>query len=244
MRAPGYACITARKGSKLEKEKLHVNVTKLPVVLGRQTAHENLPRGRGIGQFIAIGSTTSLSKLHAKIYWDFNEKCFMISALSKNGVRVGNKPVHKGQTAPLDKKVSLRVGTVRLYFTIPENAKTQIKSEPEPLSANKVSYPLMVRNAFYSGSLNFNSQGTTQREIIDFIMARYEGFDDPTKKQNLTQGVYMCLSKHYEKSEEIVGEKQKRVRWRVKGVDPLVMQADLPEDDWDGKKVPAPVKGI
>jgi hypothetical protein len=155
--------------------------------------------------------------------------------LSKNGLRVNDIPYPKGSKVLLESKASLRIGGFRLFFTVPRNARPYLKAdaEAENTEAKKAvkpkldgqrsrngqkgpSYGEMVYMAFKSGKLHLTVNGTTQRDIIEWICSTFEGFKDPTKRQNLTQGVYMTLTKGYQKYDEIVGEKQKRVRWRMR----------------------------
>lgn len=79
---------------------------------------------------------------------------------------------------------------------------------------SKLSYFELVTYAFKSGLLEGQEEsGLQQRDIVDWILANFEGFSEPNKKQNLNQGVYMTLTKFYSKVPQSEADKMKKNRW-------------------------------
>ncbi len=64
----------------------------------------------------------------------------------------------------------------------------------------------------YSGDKSKN--GMLQKEVVNWIAENYEGFNDPIRRQNLNQGVYMTLTKFFARATG--NDKLKKNRWIVK----------------------------
>jgi hypothetical protein len=56
-----------------------------------------------------------------------------------------------------------------------------------------------------------------QRDIVTWIIDNFDGFREPSKRQNLNQGVYMTLTKFYDKVlYQGDDEKLKKNHWKVR----------------------------
>lgn len=90
-------------------------VNKYEVVLGRRNKNKAID--------VALGDTMSVSRQHARIYYDFSKKGFYLLVLGKNGVSVNGTAVSPGD-APvvLDSGSLLQIGNdVSFYFLLPKN---------------------------------------------------------------------------------------------------------------------------
>ena len=82
-------------------------------------------------------------------------------------------------------------------------------------------YVVLVSYAFKSGLQDtIPYKGLHQREIVEWIASNFDGFSEPHKKLNLSQGVYMTLTKFYSRVPEVEGDdKKKKNRWLPKVIE-------------------------
>ena len=89
-------------------------VNKYEIVLGRRNKNKAID--------VSLGDTMSVSRQHARIYYDFSNKGFYLLVLGKNGVSVNGTPVSPGD-APvlLESQSLLEVGNdVAVHFLLPK----------------------------------------------------------------------------------------------------------------------------
>lgn len=73
--------------------------------------------------FLALGTSKSLSRHHASIRWIKDTDSWEIQCVSKNGMLVDGIFYTKGETAPLTHKSSIKFGPCAMYFVLPTDAK-------------------------------------------------------------------------------------------------------------------------
>lgn len=89
-------------------------VNKYEIVLGRRNKNKAID--------VSLGDTMSVSRQHARIYYDFSNKGFYLLVLGKNGVSVNGTSVSPGD-APvlLESQSLLEVGNdVAVHFLLPK----------------------------------------------------------------------------------------------------------------------------
>lgn len=175
---------------------------------------------------ISLSKTIStISRTHAKIYWDDSRKEYGIEVLSKNGLRVNDVPYTKGQKVLLSQKASLRIGSLRLFFTVPQNARPYNKGVAQKEEQRRVEamrsaaldrarggamdhhrrgksgYTDVVARAFLAPNLPRAAEGgATLGDIVEWVVTSCPEFKEPVKRQGLVQGVLATLEKFYQRS--------------------------------------------
>ncbi|TPX63666.1 hypothetical protein SpCBS45565_g06449 [Spizellomyces sp. 'palustris'] len=99
--------------AKLEGPDFVYHIKKLQVSLGR--------RGSSADQVdIDLGTSNSISRLHAMIQFNRSIQKFELAVYGKNGVWVNGEHVHRGMDpVPLEHGTELRVSDIETYFIIP-----------------------------------------------------------------------------------------------------------------------------
>ncbi|CAM9174973.1 unnamed protein product [Chrysoparadoxa australica] len=103
-------CAYAKLWGKRQDEDFVAYIKELPVKLGRSRMGTTSEEG------IDLGPCKALSRHHATIDWDANQKAFKITAFGKNEILVGREWLPKGSECLLPSKVNIKMGTCRLYF--------------------------------------------------------------------------------------------------------------------------------
>lgn len=100
-------------------------VNKYEIVLGRRNKNKAID--------VSLGDTMSVSRQHARIYYDFSNKGFYLLVLGKNGVSVNGTPVSPGD-APvlLESQSLLEVGNdVAVHFLLPKKLNKVFKRKSQ-----------------------------------------------------------------------------------------------------------------
>jgi len=98
-------------------KELSLHVDALPCTLGR--APTSL-KGPGLGKHLLVDEgDTTLSREHANLTWNSVKGCYEIECLSKNGIVINNVRILKGQVAEVHLNTALRLGSARLYTSLP-----------------------------------------------------------------------------------------------------------------------------
>ncbi|CAO3607034.1 unnamed protein product [Mucor fragilis] len=110
--------------AKLEGEDLCYYMRTLQVSLGRKVSNPN-------NVDIPLGNTKSVSRQHARLFYNFSLQRFELMVFGKNGAFVNERFVERGVTVPLENKTKIQIGEMAFVFLLP-------KKEPDN-SANKSS---------------------------------------------------------------------------------------------------------
>ncbi|KAL9548613.1 hypothetical protein MBANPS3_005608 [Mucor bainieri] len=110
--------------AKLEGEDLCYYMRTLQVSLGRKVSNPN-------NVDIPLGNTKSVSRQHARLFYNFSSQRFELMVFGKNGAFVNERFVERGVTVPLENKTKIQIGEMAFVFLLP-------KKEPDN-SANKSS---------------------------------------------------------------------------------------------------------
>jgi pSer/pThr/pTyr-binding forkhead associated (FHA) protein len=100
-------------------------MNKYDIILGRTNKNKPID--------VAVGDTMSVSRQHARIYYNFSKTGFFLEVMGKNGVTVDGHVVSPGDP-PVRLKSQARLqigGDVTFYFLLPKNlAKVFPSSKP------------------------------------------------------------------------------------------------------------------
>ncbi|KAF1796860.1 fork head domain-containing protein [Mucor lusitanicus] len=110
--------------AKLEGEDLCYYMRTLQVSLGRKVSNPN-------NVDIPLGNTKSVSRQHARLFYNFSSQRFELMVFGKNGAFVNERFIERGVTVPLENKTKIQIGEMAFVFLLP-------KKEPDN-SANKSS---------------------------------------------------------------------------------------------------------
>ncbi|KAK9763178.1 hypothetical protein K7432_010397 [Basidiobolus ranarum] len=99
--------------AKLEGDTFSYFIRTLQVTLGRKAANsENAD--------ITLGTAKSISRHHAKVYYNFLNQRFELVIQGKNGAFINDQFVEKGATIPLEHRTKIQIGEVAFYFLLPK----------------------------------------------------------------------------------------------------------------------------
>lgn len=207
MSSTGSPRIIGRIGPQNDYKHFDEYLERLPLTLGRAETNlkNNIPH-------LCIGKDElTISRKHAKIFWDDAEKAYKILCWSKNCCRVDGKRLAVDEVAILRTKSTLRLGTAKFYFLYPTPKATTVKESVQKMSP---SYAELLDTAYMSAELGSIELGVTQRAVVQWIVKNYPSYGEDSKKNNLAQGIYMALNKNYERVPQPPNEKSKALRWR------------------------------
>ncbi|KAI8643244.1 fork head domain-containing protein [Parasitella parasitica] len=99
--------------AKLEGEELCYYMRTLQVSLGRKVSNPN-------NVDIPLGNTKSVSRQHARLFYNFSSQRFELLVFGKNGAFVNERFVERGITVPLDNKTKIQIGEMAFVFSLPK----------------------------------------------------------------------------------------------------------------------------
>ena len=101
------------------------------ILLGRRNKNKPID--------VSLGETMSVSRQHARIYYDFSKQGFYLVVMGKNGVSVNGKTVSPGD-APvlLESKSLLEIGNeVSFHFLLPKSLGKVFKKKVDARSSKR-----------------------------------------------------------------------------------------------------------
>ncbi|ORX53476.1 hypothetical protein DM01DRAFT_1336015 [Hesseltinella vesiculosa] len=98
--------------AKLEGEDFCYYIRTLQVTLGRKaTKPDNVD--------IPLGNTKSVSRQHARLFYNFATQRFEMMVFGKNGAFVNERFIERGVTVPLENRTKIQIGEVAFVFLLP-----------------------------------------------------------------------------------------------------------------------------
>ncbi|KAI9362401.1 fork head domain-containing protein [Pilaira anomala] len=98
--------------AKLEGEDFCYYIRTLQVTLGRKVKKpDNVD--------IPLGNIKSVSRQHARLFYNFTTQRFEMMVFGKNGAFVNEQFIEKGVTVPLENKTKIQIGEVSFIFLLP-----------------------------------------------------------------------------------------------------------------------------
>ncbi|KAI8088034.1 fork head domain-containing protein [Gilbertella persicaria] len=103
---------TVQAYAKLEGEDFCYYIRTLQVTLGRKVKKpDNVD--------IPLGNVKSVSRQHARLFYNFTTQRFEMMVFGKNGAFVNEQFIEKGVTVPLENKTKIQIGEVSFNFLLP-----------------------------------------------------------------------------------------------------------------------------
>jgi hypothetical protein len=118
----------AGKGWTFYVKQLRNNIGRPPEGLNPQPEHRTSPRIDGSALpdteagrvHIDLGPSKMVSRLHAEIYFDSESEKWAIVVNGRNGIRIDNEPLRRGQTHQLQSGEVIEISGVEMMFVLPE----------------------------------------------------------------------------------------------------------------------------
>jgi hypothetical protein len=118
----------AGKGWTFYVKQLRNNIGRPPEGLNPQPEHRTSPRidGSALSDteagrvHIDLGPSKMVSRLHAEIYFDSESEKWAIVVNGRNGIRIDNEPLRRGQTHQLQSGEVIEISGVEMMFVLPE----------------------------------------------------------------------------------------------------------------------------
>ncbi|KAI9323324.1 fork head domain-containing protein, partial [Dichotomocladium elegans] len=98
--------------AKLEGQEYCYYIRTLQVTLGRQVAKPD-------SVDIPLGNARSVSRHHARLFYNFATQRFELMVFGKNGAFVNERFVEKGVTVPLENRTKIKIGGSTFLFLLP-----------------------------------------------------------------------------------------------------------------------------
>ncbi|KAI8380708.1 fork head domain-containing protein [Blakeslea trispora] len=146
---------TVQAYAKLEGEDFCYYIRTLQVTLGRKVKKPD-------SVDIPLGNIKSVSRQHARLFYNFTTQRFEMMVFGKNGAFVNEQFIEKGVTVPLENKTKIQIGEVSFVFLLPRmeltgtaggteasnNESFGYISAPQQLEKNcKLKKPLQLTNS-------------------------------------------------------------------------------------------------
>lgn len=126
--------------AKLDFDEFSFFIQTLTLVIGRKAKRED-------NVDVHLGISKSISRVHAKIYYQFDAICWEIEVLGKNGAFVNERYIEAGGRCPLRNTDKLQIGETNFVFLLPDGAAAptnpamRIVPVDRPVSASVVNRP-------------------------------------------------------------------------------------------------------
>ncbi|KAF1803126.1 fork head domain-containing protein [Mucor lusitanicus] len=117
--------------AKLESEDFCYYIRTLQVTLGRRVKKPD-------SVDIPLGNIKSVSRQHARLFYNFSTQRFELMIYGKNGAFVNEQFVEKGATVPLENKTKIQIGDLSFVFLLP---RMDVEEAPQNESAGYISAP-------------------------------------------------------------------------------------------------------
>ncbi|CAM9201904.1 unnamed protein product, partial [Discosporangium mesarthrocarpum] len=213
-----------RKG----EEEFSAFIMSLPTKLGRESSSSTGDTG-----FISLGDCKALSRNHAIIDWNLEEKVYKIKCLGKNGMIVAGKWRGLHGEEVLRSRTPIKIGPCMVYFLLPEGADGTPAGNPGegPTSPDgpvtyavscmenrvQMTYSEMVHAAFQCKELigSVKSGGITSGEIQQWAVRNLpEWREEGPKRRTLANGIQNVLARKYIKGDPYPSTSGKKgARW-------------------------------
>ncbi|RKF64128.1 Fork-head transcriptional regulator 2 [Erysiphe neolycopersici] len=69
---------------------------------------------------VDLGPSKTISRIHAEISFDSDTESWNISVHGRNGIKVNNRPLKRGESAPLSSGEIIEIGGVEMMFVLPQ----------------------------------------------------------------------------------------------------------------------------
>ncbi|KAI9475879.1 MAG: fork head domain-containing protein [Benjaminiella poitrasii] len=107
--------------AKLEGEDFCYYIRTLQVSLGRKVSNpDNVD--------IPLGNTKSVSRQHARLFYNFSSHRFELMVFGKNGAFVNEQFVEKGVTVPLENRTKIQIGEMAFVFLLPKKKTNNVNA--------------------------------------------------------------------------------------------------------------------
>ncbi|KAI8074097.1 fork head domain-containing protein [Gongronella butleri] len=97
--------------AKLESKHFCYYIRTLQVTLGRKVHNNKVD--------IPLGNIKSVSRQHARLFYNFNSQRFELMVIGKNGAFVNDQFVERGHSVPMDNRTKIRIGDMAFLFLLP-----------------------------------------------------------------------------------------------------------------------------
>ncbi|KAI9497756.1 fork head domain-containing protein [Zychaea mexicana] len=112
---PGTASVDSgpvQAYAKLEGEEYCYYIRTLQVTMGRQMTRPNTVD-------IPLGNAKSVSRQHARLFYNFATQRFEIMVFGKNGAFINEQFIERGVTVPLENRTKIQIGETTFLFLLP-----------------------------------------------------------------------------------------------------------------------------
>ena len=181
MSAPSETAFCKLHGKQESGEVIVKFVRAYPVKLGRTKEQE------GEYGHIQIGSSKSISRVHAEIDWNGENKCFEIKCLGKNGITV-DQMLYKPDNIPakLKQNSAIKIGGSRFYFLLPKQKPKMPVIDMLTEAARKL----------IEEDKSLKEKGFTVKELAKYVTTRYDYYNTKEQKSSFERTARNLLDKH------------------------------------------------
>ncbi|KAK4510498.1 uncharacterized protein ATC70_004929 [Mucor velutinosus] len=117
--------------AKLESDDFCYYIRTLQVTLGRKVKKPD-------SVDIPLGNIKSVSRQHARLFYNFSTQRFELMIFGKNGAFVNEQFVEKGTTVPLENRTKIQIGDLSFVFLLP---RIDVEEAPQNESSGYISAP-------------------------------------------------------------------------------------------------------
>eukprot|EP01080_Neovahlkampfia_damariscottae_P005923 gene5923-9753_t len=176
--------------AKLKGYHLEYYLQKLQVTLGRDKhSKKNLCD-------IELGNYKTISRKHAIITYNFQKRCFEITCLSKNGMKINDQFfTHKSVAQPLNHGAEVQLGDSYFIFLLPVNAVQNFYLEP--IFEEKNEEEIKKRTAQLSNSGIILNETVHEKPTENYSSMIVQALSAQENKRLTLQDIYQYIMDTY-----------------------------------------------
>ncbi|KAF7721158.1 Pre-rRNA-processing protein fhl1 [Apophysomyces ossiformis] len=186
--------------AKLEGDDFCYYIRTLQVTLGRNQAKPE-------SVDIPLGKSKSVSRQHARVFYNFTTQRFEMMVFGKNGAFVNEQFVEKGVTVPLENKTKIQIGELSFVFLLPH---MDVEETPRNENFGYISTPQQLEKQTLSaqrreddendGSEERNDELYNSKDVkppYSYASLIAQAINSREDKRMTLNGIYTYITTHY-----------------------------------------------
>ncbi|KAI9312744.1 fork head domain-containing protein, partial [Dichotomocladium elegans] len=176
--------------AKLEGEGFCYYMRTLQVTMGRKVTNPD-------SVDIALGTLRSVSRHHARLFYNFTTQRFELMVFGKNGAIVNEQFVEKGVTVALENGTKIQIGDVSFVFLLPRMDPDEATSSSKKETATCIYKPHQLQQQPGSASQTSSIFDQDTKPPYSYATLIAQAINSTPEKRMTLNSIYMHIHERY-----------------------------------------------